>query len=141
MLITPPGTQYADPILGTADFGICNSQPTTVFPCLYPGNMTRRNSFAGPNNWDFNLGFYKNFKLTERFNLQFRSEFYNLFNHHNFYIAGASAEADCLVAVACSATGAPANQYSPVPITGVKGGFGTSLDERRFIQFALKLIF
>ena len=28
----------------------------------------------------------KTFKLTERFNLQFRSEFYNAFNHSNYYI-------------------------------------------------------
>jgi len=27
---------------------------------------------------------YKNFKVTERFNVQFRSEFFNLFNHTNF---------------------------------------------------------
>ena len=28
----------------------------------------------------------KTFKLTERFNLQFRGEFYNAFNHSNYYI-------------------------------------------------------
>jgi hypothetical protein len=28
----------------------------------------------------------KNFKLTERFTMQFRGEFYNIFNHHNMYI-------------------------------------------------------
>ncbi|MGA3316157.1 MAG: hypothetical protein ABSC64_06915 [Candidatus Korobacteraceae bacterium] len=34
----------------------------------------------------------KNFKLTERFNLQFRGEFYDLFNHHNNYILGSNLD-------------------------------------------------
>ena len=43
-----------------------------------------RNILDGPGyqNWDF--GLFKNFKLSERFELQFRSEFYNAFNHANF---------------------------------------------------------
>ena len=32
------------------------------------------------------MNFYKNFKLTERFTLQFRGEMYNIFNHRNLYI-------------------------------------------------------
>jgi Carboxypeptidase regulatory-like domain len=35
----------------------------------------------GTNNWD--LGLEKNFKVTERVNLQFRGEFFNAFNHLN----------------------------------------------------------
>jgi hypothetical protein len=43
-----------------------------------------RNILDGPGlaNWDF--GLYKNFRLSERFRLQFRSEFYNALNHPYF---------------------------------------------------------
>jgi hypothetical protein len=47
------------------------------------GNARRR-FFHGPgiNNWDFAL--IKDTRITERFNLQFRGEFFNLFNHAQF---------------------------------------------------------
>jgi hypothetical protein len=47
------------------------------------GNSKRR-FFGGPgiNNWDMAL--LKNTKLTERFNLEFRAEFFNIFNHAQF---------------------------------------------------------
>jgi hypothetical protein len=47
------------------------------------GNSKRR-FFAGPgiNNWDMAL--VKNTMLTERFNLEFRAEFFNIFNHAQF---------------------------------------------------------
>jgi hypothetical protein len=45
---------------------------------------TPRNCLIGPpqNNVDFSLG--KNFSITERQNLRFRAEFFNLFNHPSF---------------------------------------------------------
>ncbi|HEY0703204.1 MAG TPA: carboxypeptidase regulatory-like domain-containing protein [Candidatus Acidoferrales bacterium] len=45
---------------------------------------SRRRFFHGPgvNNWDFAL--LKNTAITERFNLQFRAEFFNIFNHTQF---------------------------------------------------------
>ncbi len=44
----------------------------------------RRRFFHGPgiNNWDFAL--LKDTKITERFDLQFRAEFFNIFNHTQF---------------------------------------------------------
>jgi hypothetical protein len=47
------------------------------------GNLGR-NTFRGPGqqNWDFSL--IKNFKLTERQNLRFTTDFFNLWNHANF---------------------------------------------------------
>jgi hypothetical protein len=43
-----------------------------------------RNIIIGPGQaiWDFNLS--KNFRFRERYKLQFRTEFFNLFNHANF---------------------------------------------------------
>jgi carboxypeptidase family protein len=75
-----------------------------------------RNSVWGPGvrNWDFAL--YKNGKITERFNYQFRAEFFNVLNHPSF------------------------NSIS----TGVgSGNFGqiTGAGDPRQIQFGLKVHF
>lgn len=125
--------------------------------CTFPAGMTRRNAFRQPGYWNMNFGIYKNFKLTERFNMQFRSEFYNLFNHSNYYVqtgpvtAALGTPADmngqnptaCAASFTC-ATGA-IEQTAPGVIVGKKGVqnalFAGSLGERRFIQFALKLTF
>ena len=107
--------------LGVSDFG------------PYPTYMTGRNVFRGPGAWTFDLAVAKSFQLTERFNLQFRAEGFDLFNHHNMYVNG-------FVADAAQFPG------EPVVIQGKKGGLGAAAnngnhDERRFGQFALKLSF
>jgi hypothetical protein len=48
-----------------------------------PGNV-HRNTFYGPSYKNFDMVIAKNTKITERFNVEFRSEYYNLFNHPNF---------------------------------------------------------
>jgi hypothetical protein len=48
-----------------------------------PGNVGR-NSFYGPAYKNFDMVIAKTTKITERINLEFRSEYYNLFNHPNF---------------------------------------------------------
>jgi hypothetical protein len=72
---------YVNPIVGKSDFG------------PFPSNMVRRNSFRGPGQWNMDLGVYKNFKLTERFKLQLRSEFYNAFNHANLFLSSGNVDA------------------------------------------------
>jgi hypothetical protein len=47
-------------------------------------------SITGPGVVDFDMAFYKNFKITERQNLQFRAEFFNIFNHTNFSAVSSS---------------------------------------------------
>jgi hypothetical protein len=96
---------YADPLTGVSDFG------------PFPSNMTGRNSFRGPGYWNVDGGIYKNFNLTERYGLQFRAEFYNVFNHANLFVYGSAAD--------ISGTD---------KITAFKDG-------RRQIQLALKFIF
>lgn len=75
-----------------------------------------RNILDGPglNNWD--LALLKNFRLSERFGLEFRSEFYNAFNFAHFGYPGA-------------VVGAPTF------------GIITTAGQPRDIQFALKLSF
>jgi hypothetical protein len=38
----------------------------------------------GPSFWQLDSNIQKNFRITERFNLQFRSEFFNMLNKTNF---------------------------------------------------------
>jgi Carboxypeptidase regulatory-like domain len=58
------------------------------------GSANRR-FFHGPgvNNWD--LALLKNTQLTERFNLQFRAEFYNIFNHAQFITPSGLVSYNC----------------------------------------------
>jgi hypothetical protein len=120
-ILTLPASESWTGLLGISDFG------------PYPSNMVPRNDFRGPGAWTFDMAVAKNFKLTERFSMQFRAESFDLFNHHNLYVNGFLADA--------------ANfQGGPVIIQGKKGGLGAAAnnlnhDERRFGQFALKLLF
>jgi hypothetical protein len=87
-----------------------------------------RNILEGPgtNNVDFSL--LKNIVFTERHRLQFRAEFFNLFNHTNFDFP----ERICTV----SANAAPGASCAG-------GTFGTLSAARdpRILQFALKYLF
>jgi hypothetical protein len=90
-----------------------------------PGRLgnVRRNSLQGPHVFNQDFSILKNTKITERLNVQFRAEFFNILNH-----------------------------YNPAPPNSVLGSFvGTSLTPTGFsggqattpreIQFALKLDF
>ena len=60
--------------LGISDFG------------PFPTDMMRRNSLRGPGAWNFDAAVEKDFPFTERAQLQFRAEGFNVFNHHNYYV-------------------------------------------------------
>jgi hypothetical protein len=45
---------------------------------------SRRRFFYGPGINNFNMALSKNTQLTERLNLEFRAEFFNIFNHTQF---------------------------------------------------------
>jgi Carboxypeptidase regulatory-like domain len=75
-------------------------------------------SILGPGQWNWDAAIIKNTQITERFNLQFRTEFFNLWNH---------------------------TQFNPPVVNNVTaGGFGqitsTSVPGR-VLQFGLKLLF
>jgi carboxypeptidase family protein/TonB-dependent receptor-like protein len=127
----------------------CATTPNAAFavPCTFsdipnsptpgtPGNKTYpivpgschpgtagRDSLPGPNfvNTDFSI--VKNTKITERFNLQFRTEMFDIFNHPNF--------GDPVNTVTSAAFGKIQSTRFPA------GDFGSA----RQIQFALKLLF
>jgi len=89
-----------------------------------------RNAYSGPGFWTINFVIAKAFKLTERFNLQFRSEFYNAFNHSNYYITTGNLDVSGGISAIQAEKGIPYCQ----PINGCP-------TERRNIQFGLKLNF
>ena len=43
-----------------------------------------RGMFRGPGQWNLDFSLFKDFAVTERYSVQFRSEAFNLFNHANF---------------------------------------------------------
>jgi hypothetical protein len=93
-----------------------NTDAFALTPSFQFGNVGR-NTVAGPGLFNIDTTVARNFQLTERFRLQFRTEFFNLFNTPNHSIVGR------LINVPAS-FGRVLNQLDP-----------------RQIQFALKLNF
>jgi hypothetical protein len=89
-----------------------------------------RTQFFGPNFWNIDTNVYKSFKLTERFGMQLRGEFYNILNHHNQYITGQNLDISSL-----------STPFIQTEKGGIFGNAGQPSDERRNIQFGLKLTF
>lgn len=82
----------------------------------FPANMTAKDAFRGPGFWNVDFALFKNIRFSENMHLQLRGEFYNIFNHANMFVDGASAEVN----------------------EGLIRGFK---DGRRNIQMAVKFIF
>jgi len=95
-----------------------------------------RNQFFGPGYWNINMNFFKNFRITERFQLQFRSEMYNIFNHSNMYVNTTNIDAASLLD-----NNGNSSQYIQAEKGGPAGFAGTTTDERRNIQLGLRLTF
>jgi Carboxypeptidase regulatory-like domain/TonB dependent receptor/TonB-dependent Receptor Plug Domain len=107
--------------------------------CTYTSSglpYPERNQFFGPGFWNLDANIFKNFRLTERFTVQFRAELYNIFNHNNQYIQGLNLDVSSLV----DSSGNPA-PYIQTEKGGVNGYAGQPTDERRNVQFALRLMF
>lgn len=118
-----PGAAFAVPCT-------FNSTPTAhgggtylIVPgTCHPGDLGR-DSITGPDFLNTDFSVTKNTKISERFNLQFRSEFFDIFNHPNF--------GNPILTATSSSFGKISSTRFPA------GDFGSS----RQIQFALKLIF
>ena len=85
----------------------------TAFGFPAPGaDGMGRNVFTGPGYWNLDLGITKNFDLSERFKLQFRTEMFNALNHPNFdnpvnASVGSPAITSTVFGQTCCATVAP----------------------------------
>ena len=83
----------------------------------------------GPPLKAFDFSTFKGFQLTERFSMQFRAEFFNIFNHPNFNAPNFGGNG----VVAISNSG---NFTNPA-----FGQIGATRGDSREIQFALKVFF
>jgi hypothetical protein len=86
-------------------------------PAPYTLGNAGRNAMWGPGFWNFDMGFMKNLRFAERVDAQFRSEFFNIFNHPN-----------------------PNNPGANVSVPSTLGKT-TSFSAARVILFGLKLSF
>ena len=89
-------------------------------------------TIPGPGFHRLDFSLFKDFQLSERFKLQFRSEFFNILNHPNFNAPGFGGNG--VVAIGGS------NNYTSSNF----GEIGSTRDapyDPRQIQFALKLYF
>ncbi len=129
--LTPPGGKGVSEWINPAAFAI----PAGEF------GTAPRDFLRGPGTWQMDIGIGKRIPLTERMSLEFRSEFFNIFNHPQL----GSPQATCDVS-SSTPTGCPIgfggiittvnlNTSIVNPITPV--GSGTP----REIQFALRLAF
>jgi hypothetical protein len=100
-----------------------------------PGeNGAGRNIFEAPGYWNLDLGVHKEFTLSERIKLQFRTEMFNALNHPNFdnprdATVGSPSIRSTVFAQTCCATVAP-----PSTQTIIQTG-----ESARVVQFALKM--
>ena len=83
-----------------------------------------RNSLVGPKFVNFNFSIFKNFSITERWKLQFRTEIFNIFNHTNLGLPNPNI-----------------NLGGAGQITTTVNQAQLSAQTSRLVQFALKLMF
>jgi len=110
---------------------------TDGFAIPLPGqNGSGRNIFTAPGYYNLDIGIIKQFSITERVKLDFRTEMFNVLNHANFdnprdASVGSPSFRSSVFAQTCCATVAPPATQAIIQ-TGESG---------RVIQFALKLKF
>jgi hypothetical protein len=116
------GNVHAKPCVPGTFFNTC----AFADPPLGSFGNVGRNTVQGPGYqiWDFSI--FKNFQISERSRLEFRSEFFNLFNHPNLQFAKSGPQNS----ISTTTFGSPA-----------EFGFLTAARDPRQIQFALKLSF
>jgi len=90
------------------------------------GNL-QRDFLTGPHTVNMDFSLLKETPIKENYRLQFRSEFFNLFNHANFGLPNANAFVQT-----------PNGGGNPNPTFGK---ITTTTTSSRQIQFALKLMF
>jgi len=107
-----------------------------------------RNSLCGPTLKDLDFSLIKQTQVTERVSLEFRSEFFNIFNHPNFNVPdntqgpnGTGGNGDAIFvgrATGCNPATDPLGCGIPA---GNAGRIFSTVTSSRQIQFGLKVIF
>jgi hypothetical protein len=126
-----------DPFAGaSSDHNVYTTTGFFINPAAFalpaPGSFgnCRPRAWHGPGIAETDLSLFKEFQFNERFRLQFRTEFFNAFNHPNF------SNPSNFFVPGNSGFGKVTGTLSPILGTG-SGGPG----DPREIQFALKLYF
>jgi hypothetical protein len=96
-----------------------------------------RNILTGPNFRSVELSVVKEFRIGERFQIQFRAEAFNLFNRVNFDLPANAEDGQEIFRYLPPSGGRPGRFESPASVGKI---FGTVGDSRE-IQFGLKFIF
>jgi len=116
--------QYCDPVPASV------GAPVPYPLCYNLRGNAGRNILVGPGLTELDFSIYKNNyikSISERFNIQFRAEMFNVLNHTNFAPPVTPDNTDIF-----DGTGAP---------TGVAGLLSKTTTTAREIQFAVKIIF
>jgi hypothetical protein len=96
------------------------------------GNLGR-DTLTGPGLAELDLSLLKSTHISERYNLQFRSEFFNVLNHTNFTTPNAITFASAPTIVA--------GNYNAPSVSPTAGVITATATTSRQIQFGLKLVF
>jgi hypothetical protein len=102
-----------------------------ALPAVGTAGNVGKGQFIGPGFWDWDMAIVKNIPVTERLGIQFRTEFFNTFNHSNFSTNNANVTSG-------GTSSASVTQANPSLAT-----FGEILgaNDPRIMQFALKFSF
>ncbi|HWY05431.1 MAG TPA: carboxypeptidase regulatory-like domain-containing protein [Candidatus Acidoferrales bacterium] len=141
-----PGNFWFNPTsFSSAQCGDLNDPlPCTPGPTILPSNdqvvanpalatygTLPRNFLRGPGYINFDLSASKTTAITERMKIEFRAEFFNIFNHANFQNPGGDSTQGVNI---------NSSQFGQILSTGV--GSGSTYDPQpRIIQLALRLTF
>ena len=119
--------------VGPTTFTTAAPGVTFTSPCLGCVGNLGRNTFVGPGYWTADMTLSKIFKITERVNLKFDANAFNIFNRANFILATAGGGANNTYASTDPNTGA----FTP------NGNFGKAAGtlNARNMQFGVKISF
>ena len=100
-----------------------NTSCFTLQPLGTYGNAGR-DTIIGPNLWDLDNALAKNFRISEKFTVQFRAEAFNIFNHPSFQLLPANTQI-----------------FAGTAINGSAGKIQATNSLPRQLQLALKIVF
>jgi hypothetical protein len=100
-------------------------------PALATYGTLPRNFLRGPGYTNFDVSFSKTTALTEKLSLEFRGDFFNIFNHTNFTNPGVVNNLNGTFSGGGAGTNLNSSQFGQV----------TSTFDQRIIQLAFRLSF
>ena len=124
---------------GSGDLGVLNPAAYTYngYVLGNTGQQMERSSCDGPDFFQTDLSFYKNFPFRDRFNVQLRFEFFNIFNTNNLIANSVNRTFETALTL-----DAPRDQATVVTDTGAPpSNFGQASQARDARQFQIGVKF